>query len=72
MLASIDIVNLENCDISCFVFASGLSFEESTIKIGQSTLASNDMDGNEHLLPAASIPLRILNVFFVLFCYRFI
>lgn len=48
-LKSTDVINMEGYDLSCFFLTSGLSFDESTIKIGQSTLIPADTDGNIHL-----------------------
>lgn len=47
-LESIDIVHLtqENYDISCFLLTSGSSYDESTIKIGQTTLSTADIENN--------------------------
>lgn len=44
-LESIDVVNFEKFDLSCFELAAGSSFEDSTIKNGQQTSLDRDSDG---------------------------
>lgn len=48
-LESLDIMRLtsEKIDLSCFELASGSTFDDSTIRIGQTTLSpqENDSDG---------------------------
>lgn len=47
-LESIDILHLTNetYDLSCFLLSSGGKFEDSTIRIGQTTLSTAD-DGKD-------------------------
>lgn len=53
-LESIDIVHLTNetYDLSCFLLSSGSTFDESTIRTGQTTLstADNESSGNAKYL----------------------
>lgn len=47
-LEIIDIVHLTNetYDLSCFILTSGSSFDESTIRTGQTTLLTTDNEGS--------------------------
>lgn len=47
-LEILDMIQLtsEAYDLSCFMLSSGSSFEESTVRIGQTTLSTADVDSN--------------------------
>lgn len=69
-LETIDIINMENFDLSCFLLVSGSTFDESTIKIGQTTLLpDNDNNGKLHF---TNLPNKnnIFDLFH--FCFRFV
>lgn len=43
-LKSIDLINLDKYDLSCFELSAGSTFDESTIKSGQNNIIMTDTD----------------------------
>lgn len=71
-LESIDIVHITSIkyDLSCFILTSGSTYEESIIRIGQTTLSTADVESNGMILNKNIIIVRRINWFFCIELYK--
>lgn len=71
MLYFMDMIQLtsEKYDLSCFILSSGSSFDESTVRIGQTTLLA-DIDSNGKQINTKIGFNRYKDIFFIFFQFH--